>query len=464
MYLPRMHPLARKTYLSDHPIGVEGEVSVQELLERYAAGERDFSGIQIVDADIGGGSLIGARFVGATLKGARLAACDLRAVDFSSADLTNVDFRGANLDGASLTDAAACGARMSNASGRALRFEGARLLNADLERCDLTRASGVGAHLSQATLARANLERTVLDRVNLEKSDLCGTNFRGASLGRSSLKGALLRNTELTGADLKCADVSDAVLGGVVFGRTRLEGVVGLETIRHESPSFLDTATLGMSRGRLPKEFLRGCGLQDWEIELAKLYDSARGEVERTEILYQVFEDLGSQAIQYESVFISHSTADKEFADALFDHLQDAGVRCWYAPRHLKGGRKLYEQIDGAIQVHDRLLLVLSKSSMTSEWVKSEIAEARAKEAVSKQRVLFPIALVPFEDLEGWKLFDSDRGSDSAREIRAFYVPDFSNWKHESAFELGFKQLLRDLVPDRPAKRGKAATSGRGWE
>jgi hypothetical protein len=32
-----------------------------------------------------------------------------------------------------------------------------------------------------------------------------------------------------------------------------------------------------------------------------------------------------------------------------------------------------------------------------------------------------------------------------AREICAYFVPDFSNWKDHNSFEKGFKRLLEDL-------------------
>lgn len=423
----------------------------REVLERYTAGDRDFSGLRLLNGDFSGKSLVGASFAGAIARKACFSNCDLRAADFTGADLTNADFRGANLEGATLVDADASGARLESASARAVRFEGARLRKGNLEKANFSRASGINADLENAQLPLARFERAVLTGANMQRCDLSGTSFRMADLSEVTLKGAFLRNTEFSGADLSGANILNATFGGIIFGRTRLERVVGFESLRHESPSMLDTVTLGMSKGRLPNAFLRGCGLLDWEIELAKLHDPARGEEERTEILYRVFDGLGSQAIQYESVFISHSTADQAFADKLFERLQDAGVRCWYAPRHLKGGRKVFDQIGGAIQIHDRLLLVLSESSMTSDWVQTEIAEARAKEAASNQRVLFPITLVPFEDIRKWKLFDADRGSDSARAIREYFIPDFSKWSEEPSFDSGFERLLRDLVPDRPS-------------
>jgi hypothetical protein len=43
--------------------------------------------------------------------------------------------------------------------------------------------------------------------------------------------------------------------------------------------------------------------------------------------------------------------------------------------------------------------------------------------------MLFRITLVPFARVKEWKCFDADTGIDSAREIREYFVPDFSNWK-----------------------------------
>ena len=49
-------------------------------------------------------------------------------------------------------------------------------------------------------------------------------------------------------------------------------------------------------------------------------------------------------------------------------------------------GEKLHEQIDEAIRVHEKVLLILSESSMNSEWVKTEIAKARKREVREKRK------------------------------------------------------------------------------
>jgi hypothetical protein len=75
----------------------------------------------------------------------------------------------------------------------------------------------------------------------------------------------------------------------------------------------------------------------------------------------------------------------------------------------------------------------------------TEIANARAKEREQKRSVLFPIALVPFDEIRKWKCFDADMGKDSAREVREFFIPDFSNWKDEKVYKPAFERLLKDL-------------------
>src|SRR5579864_2143112 len=151
-------------------------------------------------------------------------------------------------------------------------------------------------------------------------------------------------------------------------------------------------------------------------------------------------------AIQFYSCFISYSGKDQIFAERLYADLQAKCVRCWFAPHDVQGGKKLHEQIDNAIQMHERLLLILSPNSINSEWVKTEIAKARKREIQEGKRVLFPVRLnMSFEELQEWECFDADRGKDSAREIREYYIPDFTEWKDHDRYQEEFTKLLRDL-------------------
>jgi hypothetical protein len=59
--------------------------------------------------------------------------------------------------------------------------------------------------------------------------------------------------------------------------------------------------------------------------------------------------------------------------------------------------------------------------------------------------MLLPVRLVEFEALRDWDCFDADTGKDSAREIREYFVPDFSNWKNHDDYRMAFDRLMRDL-------------------
>lgn len=82
---------------------------------------------------------------------------------------------------------------------------------------------------------------------------------------------------------------------------------------------------------------------------------------------------------------------------------------------------------------------------MQSEWVKTEISKARRRELRENRQVLFPIRICKFEELRDWECFDADTGKDSAREIREYFIPDFSNWKDHDSYKKAFDKLLKDL-------------------
>jgi len=82
---------------------------------------------------------------------------------------------------------------------------------------------------------------------------------------------------------------------------------------------------------------------------------------------------------------------------------------------------------------------------MSSNWVKTEIANARQREDREKKNLLFPITLAAMEEVKKWKLFDADLGVDSAREVREYFIPDFSRWKERDLYQAALAGLARDL-------------------
>lgn len=262
-------------------------------------------------------------------------------------------------------------------------------------------------------------------------ANLNGADLTGANLNQANLSGAQLQRADLSGANLRDANFSDATVEHTLFADNDLRGARGLDTVRHQGPSTIGIDTIYRSQGKISLAFLRGAGVPENFIE---------------HIHYLI--DPG--AIQFYSCFISYSGRDQEFADRLHADLQSKGVRCWFAPHDIHGGKKLHEQIDVAIRMHERLLLILSVNSMNSEWVKTEVSKARRREITEKKRVLFPVRLVPFEVLRDWELFDADEGKDLAKEIREYYIRDFSQWKNHDHYQSTFQKLLNDLRAEVP--------------
>ena len=294
---------------------------------------------------------------------------------------------------------------------------GAKLYWADLTRADLTRADLRSSDLSGANLTYANLSRADLSRANLSQANLNGTSLIEADVSHANLHDANLTSTCVNNANFKGAVVSYTNFCGRRFPHSER-----LASIHHSGPSTIGLDTIHRSGGQILEAFLRGAGVPQNFIKFIK--------------------SLPAETLDFFSVFISYSTKDQVFADRLHADLQAKGVRCWFAPHDIQGGRKIHDQIDEAIKVYDKLLLILSDASMNSNWVKTEIANARAKEEQQKRQMLFPITMVPYDRIRSWKLPDAHTGIDSAREIREYFVPDFSNWKDHDSYTKAFGRLV----------------------
>jgi hypothetical protein len=232
-----------------------------------------------------------------------------------------------------------------------------------------------------------------------EIPDLSAAHFYAADLRDADLRTADLRRAYLSEADL-----SRAICGATIFVDVDLSDVKGLDSIKHRGPNEISVSTLIRSGGNIPEAFLRGCGLTDtWITYLPSLIGS-------------------TQPIQLHSCFISYSSKDDPFARRLHSRMRQEDLRVWFAPEDMKGGRTIEDQIVRAIRLHDKLLLVLSRASMGSNWVRWEIKKALQREKHEKRRMLFPIRLCSLKAISEWKCFDADTGRDFAEEIRRYHI------------------------------------------
>ena len=340
------------------------------------------------------------------------------------ANLRGADLRGANLREANLREANLRGADLCEADLSEASLSGAKLRMANLTWADLRSAAFLGADLHRADLTGAKLSRANLNDANLS----------GADLSEADLSGVVL-----VGADLHRANLSDAYFRGAQVGNTSfanvdLSEVLDLAEVQHFGTSTIGIDTVLKSNGKIPDEFLRGCGVPDIWIENIR---SMIGTME---------------PIQTFSCFISYSHEDEEFCKRLHSRMRDERMRVWFAQEDLKPGRKLHEQVFEWIDACDKLLLVLSEHSMNSDWVEVEIRRARKREVEERRQILFPLRLCDFKTIKEWECFDADRKKDLAVEIREYYMPDdFVDWKDHDAFEAAFGKLLDALKVEAPA-------------
>ena len=121
----------------------------EELLRRYAAGERDFPGVS------------------------------LRGIDFSDCDLSGINLSNANLG------------------------------ETEWERANLSRANLTGAILQSSGLNNTNLTEANLRNTRLEDTALIGANLTDACVEGTKFGGEpLLKRANLTGVDLSKASIS----------------------------------------------------------------------------------------------------------------------------------------------------------------------------------------------------------------------------------------------------------------
>lgn len=258
---------------------------------------------------------------------------------------------------------------------------------------------------------------------------LIRSNLAGANLSSAFIDHCFFRNTALTGAFF-----GGATLIGCTFAHcSTLHEAIGLEEVVHRGPSSIDSFTLKSCIDKLPDVFLEGCGYTQYEISYLRA-------------LYR------ENPIAMYSCFISHAEADLSFASRLLADLRQSNVTCWHYKDSLRGGRDWQPQIDEAIKVHDKLILVCSRQSVYRENVVKEILRAIDIERQTGEQKLFPIRLD--DHILSAGMMEEAREMVTTRvwrenwviHIRRKHVPNFSGWdKDHAKYTAELSNLLRDL-------------------
>lgn len=221
-------------------------MTVEELLEQYAAGVINFTGISLCEANLNGVKLSG--------------------INFSAADLSIVNFSGANLSGANLSHTKLNVARLSGANLENVILNNSSLNVANLIRADLTGAQLRGASLVRAELIRANLSRADLFEANLNSADLREATLRQANLRYANLSGANLRGSSLVRANLEMAN-----LNATDLSRTNLSGATMRDAeLKQANLSHANLSGADLSGANLRWADLKGANLSWADLSGAK--------------------------------------------------------------------------------------------------------------------------------------------------------------------------------------------------
>ncbi|NGP90259.1 toll/interleukin-1 receptor domain-containing protein [Fodinibius halophilus] len=93
------------------------------------------------------------------------------------------------------------------------------------------------------------------------------------------------------------------------------------------------------------------------------------------------------------NIFLSHSSSDKSFARRLGNVLRGKNFKVWIDEAEIKVGDSLIEKISEGIDSTDYLVVVLSKESCKSEWVKREVNIALTQEINQKKVKVLPCVI-----------------------------------------------------------------------
>ena len=146
---------------------------------------------------------------------------------------------------------------------------------------------------------------------------------------------------------------------------------------------------------------------------------------------------LADHPVEYHTCFISYSSKDVDFAKQLYSDLKSMGIECWFAPKDLKAGEQFPDRIAESIRRCDKLVPILSKDSILSSWVETEVGIARERELQDHMRVLCPIRLDNTAQMskQDWvKEISNER-----------HIGDFTNWQQPDVYQSELAALLDAL-------------------
>ena len=305
-------------------------MNVDKLLEKYALGLTDFSGIELAEANLSGVKLSGVDLSNANLSVANLSGANLTKANFSHAQLNVARLSGAHLEGANLTKASLNVANLIRANLSNAKLIKASLIRGELIRADFSRANLLGANLSNADLREATLRHAILRGANLNEA--C---FRGASLVAANLEKATLNSTDLVRVDLSGSNLREAELRQVNMFRANLSGA----NLSDANLRWADLRGANLSWADLSGAKLSGANLAGANLSNANLTNTSFVHADLTEAKLIQAEWVGADLTG------ATLTGAKLYATSRFG-LKTEGMICKWVDLSQKGDRSIIHHLN----------------------------------------------------------------------------------------------------------------------
>ncbi|MDH5267238.1 MAG: toll/interleukin-1 receptor domain-containing protein [Candidatus Bathyarchaeota archaeon] len=274
-----------------------------------------------------------------------------KVLQLDTADLSKIDLAGADLSDSDLFRADLSGANLMKAN-----LSTAYLFLADLESADLSQAN-----LSNALISDANLRSAKLSRANLFGAILTLANFTVADLSEASLINSSLYVTSFLNTKFDRTNFTDARMHGTVMCNCDLGTCVGLETVRHDGPSYIDYVTLVNS--------FRDAGNR-FTPEMETFFANAGMPKQLLDELPMILAE-----VKYCACFICYGHPDVKFAKRLEKDLKSRGVSCWLYEMHSTPGKRTWEEITMKRREAEKMIILCSVKVLMRDGVKKEIEE-----------------------------------------------------------------------------------------
>ncbi len=154
---------------------------------------------------------------------------------------------------------------------------------------------------------------------------------------------------------------------------------------------------------------------------------------------------------RHPKVFLSYAHEDQSIAQRISTALKDTGIEVFSDVWELSAGDSIHSRIFKSVSASDFLVVLLSKNSVRSEWVQTELSAGFLGELSSRAVTVIPILLDRVEVPPGLRdkiyldLTENEEAGLATLNRQLSVAPDidFSRMSHES-----FESLVADLLTE----------------